>query len=146
MDVSLFDYNLPDELIARYPAEKRDASRMMIVDRATGAAQPGKFTDLSRFLAPGDLLIYNDTKVRRGRIFGRKLNLQDTPGAVFEALLLEPVNGDSSRWNAMLRPGKRAVAGTRVVLTDRNNAPTARLKEGDFLAAARAGRWAGRRN
>ena len=68
LETALFDYFLPEELIARYPAEKRDGSKMMILDRISGIATPGVFPDIVNFLAPGDALIYNDTKVLKGRI------------------------------------------------------------------------------
>lgn len=113
----LFDYDLPDELIARYPAEKRDGSRMMVLDRATGVVEIHPFGDILHFLNPGDALICNNTKVLRGRMFGRKDGRED--GAKFEILLLEPAAGDPAEWNVMLKPGKRADAGVTVVLLTR---------------------------
>ena len=115
LETALFDYDLPDELIARYPAERRDGSRMLALDRGSGAVTIGKFPDLVKYLAPGDAVICNDTRVRLGRLFGRKGSSAD--GAHFEALLLEPEKNPGC-WRAMLRPGKRAKAGTFVTLLE----------------------------
>ena len=114
---SLFDYYLPEELIARYPAEKRDGSKMMIVDRVSGEAVSGVFPQIADYLEPGDALIYNDTKVLRGRMYGRKINTDGTAGAKFELLLVSPSGNDPAEWHVLLKPGKRAKAGTTVVLT-----------------------------
>ena len=111
----LFDYDLPDHLIARYPAAKRDGSRMMVLDRKTGAVEIRPFGDILEFLSPGDALICNNTKVLRGRMFAKKDGRDD--GAKFEILLLEPADGDPAEWNVMLKPGKRAKAGVTAVLT-----------------------------
>ena len=102
----LFDYDLPESFIARYPAVTRDASRMMVLDRESGAVEIHPFADILDFLAPGDALICNNTKVLRGRMFARKEGRAD--GAVFEILLLEPASGAADEWNCMLKPGKRA--------------------------------------
>ena len=110
----LFDYDLPEEFIARYPAVTRDASRMMVLDRRTGAIEIHPFADIVDFLAPGDALICNNTKVLRGRMFARKEGRPD--GARFEILLLEPDAGQPNQWNCMLKPGKRAKAGTVAML------------------------------
>ncbi|MBE6356511.1 MAG: tRNA preQ1(34) S-adenosylmethionine ribosyltransferase-isomerase QueA [Lentisphaerae bacterium] len=116
LETKLFDYDLPEKFIARYPAATRDGSRMMVLDRRTGECEIHPFTDILNYLAPGDALICNNTKVLRGRMFARKEGRPD--GALFEILLLEPVSGSSDMWNCMLKPGKRAKDGTRAVLTD----------------------------
>lgn len=118
LETALFDYDLPDELVARYPAERRDGSRMLALERESGDITLGKFPDIVDYLEPGDALICNNTRVRLGRLFGRKGT--DGDGAKFEALLLEPDGGVSGRWRAMLRPGKRAKAGTFVTLLEHN--------------------------
>lgn len=106
----LFDYDLPESFIARYPAPSRDASRMMVVDRQSGDIEIHPFTDILNYLNPGDALICNNTKVLRGRMFAKKEGRSD--GAAFEILLLEPASGSANEWNCMLKPGKRAKAGT----------------------------------
>nr|VFK56862.1 MAG: S-adenosylmethionine:tRNA ribosyltransferase-isomerase [Candidatus Kentron sp. TUN]VFK64046.1 MAG: S-adenosylmethionine:tRNA ribosyltransferase-isomerase [Candidatus Kentron sp. TUN] len=72
MQVSDFHYDLPKELIAQYPIDKRTASRLLVLDGNTGALQETKFSELIRFLVPGDLMVFNDTRVIPARLFGRK--------------------------------------------------------------------------
>ena len=131
LSTDLFDYHLPEELIARYPAEKRDGSKMMILDRISGEAVPAQFPAIIEYLEPGDALIYNDTKVLRGRMYGVKKNPDGTPGAKFELLLVSPSGGDPSEWHVLLKPGKRAKAGTIVELTDSDG-----VRHGDFFEVA----------
>lgn len=121
---SLFDYDLPDELVARYPAETRDGSRMLALERTSGDAVIRRFPDIVDYLEPGDAVIRNDTKVRLGRLFGRKGT--DGGGAGFEALLLEPEPASPGCWRAMLRPGKRAKRGTFVTLLEHGGMPNSR--------------------
>ncbi len=119
LETKLFDYDLPDHLIARYPAETRDGSRMMVVDRQTGVCEIHPFSDIINYLSPGDALICNNTKVLRGRMFARKENRND--GAKFEILLLEPADGIPGEWNVMLKPGKRAKTGVTAYFIDAND-------------------------
>lgn len=118
LETKLFDYDLPEEFIARYPAESRDASRMMVVDRQTGETEIHPFTDILNYLDSGDALICNNTKVLRGRMFAKKEGRED--GALFEILLLEPASGSQCEWNCMLKPGKRAKSGTMAVMLNRD--------------------------
>lgn len=123
-----FDYVLPPELIAQNPAERRDGSRMMVLDAKSGATQILPFPRIADYLERADLLVCNNTKVMRCRLFGRKNGLPD--GAKFEILLVSVLSGDGRIWKALLRPGKRALPGTRVFLTDDTGAVNAR---GDFF-------------
>lgn len=109
LSTSLFNYELPDELIARYPAEHRDGSRMLALNRKTGETELHQFPDIVNFLKPGDALICNNTKVLQGRMYARKNGIDS--GALFEILLLEPVDGNPQIWNVMIKPGKRAKDG-----------------------------------
>jgi len=118
LSTALFDYDLPDELIARYPAAKRDGSRMLVLDRITGETEILPFAEIRNFLTPGDTLVCNNTRVLKGRMYARKDGRED--GARFELLLLEPVNGAPDVWNVLLKPGKRAVPGTCAVLLEEN--------------------------
>lgn len=96
---------------------------MMTVDRRTGCAEARNFTEIINFLRPGDLVVRNNTRVRRGRFFARKLNPGEAPenGARFEILLLEPAeSGRPGEWNVMLRPGKRARIGLQAALMTRD--------------------------
>ncbi len=106
MDVSLFDFELPEELIAQVPLMNRTESRLLTLDKRSGEVQHRQFSDLSGLLRPGDVLVMNDTKVLPARLFGRK---PDT-GASVEVLLLKQTEGD--RWEALVKPGKRCRTGT----------------------------------
>lgn len=120
MLVEDFDYELPPELIAAVPAEKRDGARMLLVDRSRNHLECGSFADISRFFKKGDLLVVNNTKVIRARFFGFKM-LPDGiegQGAKIEILLLTPEHGESLRWRCMAKPGKRLKAGASVRLLD----------------------------
>jgi S-adenosylmethionine:tRNA ribosyltransferase-isomerase len=108
VDADELDYDLPAERIAQVPVEPRDAARLL-VDRGPGAPpEHGHVRDLPTLLDPGDLLVVNDTRVRRARLHLRK----DSGGAV-EVLLLEPL-ADGDGWEALVRPSKKVPAGTVV--------------------------------
>jgi S-adenosylmethionine:tRNA ribosyltransferase-isomerase len=110
MDVSLFDYELPSELIAQEPAEPRDASRLLALDRATGAWADHGFSELPELLRTGDCVVANRSRVIPARLLGTAAE----GGGPVELLLLRPV-GDG-RWEAMVRPGRRCRVGARVDL------------------------------
>jgi S-adenosylmethionine:tRNA ribosyltransferase-isomerase len=105
--VSDYDYELPPERIARYPAQRRDRSRLLVLDRSTGEREHREFHDLVEQLEPGDFLALNDTRVIPARLFG----VAPTGGRV-ELLLLEQVEGDL--WRAIGRPGRRLRPGCEV--------------------------------
>lgn len=102
-----FDYDLPPALIAQHPAEKRDASRLLVVDRADRSIRHCLFSDLPQLLQSGDLMVRNTARVLPARINAHK----DTGGRV-ECLLLFPTEDDRI-WSALLRPGRRLKPGTR---------------------------------
>ncbi len=108
MDTSLFDYNLPPHFIAQQPAEPRDSSRLMVLDRATGALCHRHFRDIGEFLGPRDLLVANDSRVLPARLHGRK----QTGGAV-EVLLLRQVDEVGCEWVALTR-GNGLRAGAKL--------------------------------
>lgn len=120
LSTALFDYDLPDELIARFPAEHRDGSRMLVLDRKTGEREILPFPAIKEFLSPGDALICNNTKVLSGRMYGRKSLPDGSWGAHFELLLVSASGNDAATWNVLLKPGKRALPGTVVALTEEN--------------------------
>lgn len=101
MFVKDFDYHLPPELIARYPASERDASRLMLLNRNSGAVDEDIFRNISTRFKPGDLLVMNDTRVIPARLFGNK----DTGGKV-EIFLLRREDCDSERWSCLMRSSK----------------------------------------
>src|SRR5690348_3699307 len=100
MKLSDYDYNLPPELIAQEPLADRTASRMLTVDRSTGAIADRKFADLPSLLRRGDLLVLNNTKVFPARLLGRS----DT-GAQVEVFLVREI--ESAVWEALARPARR---------------------------------------
>ena len=112
MKKSSYKFDLPEELIAQTPVEPRDASRLMCLDRESGAISHRHFRDLPSLLRPGDLLVANDSRVLPARLYGQK---EDT-GAAMEFLLLE--QKEQKRWEVMVKPGRRAKVGTRFVFGD----------------------------
>lgn len=101
-----FDYQLPPELIAQTPVEPRDASRLLVLDRATGALSHEQFREIGRYLRPGDLLVANESRVLPARLFGRK-----TTGGSVEVLLLR--RRDERIWEALVG-GKGVRPGTQL--------------------------------
>lgn len=109
MKLDEFDFYLPEELIAQHPLEKRDASRLLVLDKKTGAIQDRLFTDLVEFLVPGDVLVINNTKVIPARLIGTKKGT----GATIEVFLLTPQTEKDS-WEVLVKPGKKAKIGTKI--------------------------------
>ncbi len=108
-----FDYELPADAIAQTPAEPRDASRLLVLDRTRPRAlQHAGFGDVGRWLRPGDLLVVNDSRVIPARLRGHR----DT-GGVVEILVLRPLEGDPERWEALVRPSRRLAKGSVVTLS-----------------------------
>ena len=103
-----FYYDLPEELIAQTPLEKRDTSRLMTLDRVTGAVDHKHFYDIIDYLNPGDCLVMNDSRVLPARLLGHR----PTGGAV-EVLLLRDL-GDK-RWECLCKPGKKMQVGSEVI-------------------------------
>lgn len=110
MKTAVFDYELPDSLIAQQPADRRDAARLMVIDRESGALDHRRFSELPGLLHANDILVVNDTRVLPARLFGEKAA---TGGAV-EVLLLEPTG--PNQWEALLRCSRRPSPGDRLVL------------------------------
>ena len=107
-----FDYELPPELIAQAPAPQRDESRLLVLHRGSGQVEHRRFRDFLEYLRPGDLLVLNNSRVIPARLRGANART----GGRFEVLLLE--ENALNDWWAMLRPGKRARAGTQIILRD----------------------------
>lgn len=108
MKTSDFDYELPTELIAQHPAEKRDHSRLLVMDKYTGAVEHHVFKDIVNYLHAGDVLVINNTKVIPARIFGTK----EGGTAKIEVLLLKRDEMLPNTWEVLVHPGKRAKVGT----------------------------------
>lgn len=108
MHINEFDYELPVELVAQYPAEKRENSRLMVVHRENGIIEHRHFYDILDYLSPGDCLVMNNSKVLPARLIGTK----DTTGIEVEFLLTKRIKEDV--WETMVRPGRRLKPGDRV--------------------------------
>lgn len=108
MDVKDFYYDLPEELIAQVPIQKRDESRLMILNREKQTVEHKVFKDILDYLKPGDCLVRNNTKVIPARIYGKK-----ETGANVEFLLLNNIKGDI--WESIVRPGNKLHVGTKVI-------------------------------
>lgn len=111
MKVSDFNYDLPEELIAQTPLEKRDESRLMVLDRKNQTIEHKTFKDIVDYLEPGDVLVINNTKVIPARLYGKK-----ETGANVEFLLLNNIEKDI--WESIVRPGNKLHVGTKVVFGD----------------------------
>ncbi|MFD0674336.1 tRNA preQ1(34) S-adenosylmethionine ribosyltransferase-isomerase QueA [Cohnella sp. GCM10027633] len=109
MNVSDYDFELPESLIAQTPLADRTSSRLLVLHKDDGRTEHGTFTDLAKQLNPGDTLVLNDTRVLPARLFGTKAET----GAKVELLLLKQIEGD--RWEALARPGKRITKGARLL-------------------------------
>ncbi len=109
MKTSDFSYELPQELIAQTPLERRDGSRLMTLDKRTGAVGHAHFYDLPRYLRPGDCLVLNDSRVLPARLVGRR----EPGGGACEVLLL--TDRGENTWECLVRPGRKLRQGARVV-------------------------------
>ena len=117
-----FDYYLPEELIAQHPAEKRDHSRLMVLDRTENTIEHKHFYDILDYINPGDVLVVNDSKVIPARIYG---HVEGREEALTELLLLR--QGELDTWECLVKPGKRARIGMKQVFG--NGALVGEVKE-----------------
>ncbi len=126
VNLSEFDYHLPEERIAQQPLEDRSASRMLVVHRDQGRWEDRSFRDLPEFLQAGDCLVLNDSKVFPSRLFGHRQGVRAVPvgknnpkkwqnltGQV-EVFLLRPVSDDGLSWRALVRPGRKMRVGEEI--------------------------------
>jgi S-adenosylmethionine:tRNA ribosyltransferase-isomerase len=113
MDISLFDYKLPQELIAQFPSRKRDQSRLMIIDRNSDKPIESieSFNKITDFIKPGDALVVNNTKVFKARLFGNRKT-----GAKIEVFLIRRVdNKNELQWYAFVSPSRRVKEGEQIL-------------------------------
>lgn len=118
-----FDYNLPEELIAQHPADKRDFSKLMVVDRKTGKREDKHFYDIIDYLNEGDLLVMNDTRVIPARLFGHREGKEEK----IEVFLLENIEDD--KWEVLVKPGKKMKIGTKCIFSDELSLEVIDIKE-----------------
>jgi S-adenosylmethionine:tRNA ribosyltransferase-isomerase len=128
MDTALFDYELPEELIAQEPAEPRDSSRLLVLERGGGDLEDRVFSELPALLRPGDCLVVNRSRVIPARLLG----VAEADGKPVELLLLRTLA--DGRWEALVQPGRRCRVGARVALA--GGAARARIA-GEGAAGAR---------
>lgn len=107
-----FDFELPERLIAQTPIEKRDESRMLVIDKVKGKIEHKHFSDIISYLKKGDVLVLNDTKVIPARLYGVK----EETNAVIEILMLKET--DSNCWECLVKPAKRVKLGTIITFGD----------------------------
>ncbi len=120
--VADFDFDLPEELIAQQPPTERGQSRMLRMDRATGAVADSRFADLPSLLRAGDLLVMNDSRVIPARLFAKRMLVRDReePSGLVQVLLTEPVG--ENEWRSLVRPGKKVAVGERLVFPSASGA------------------------
>lgn len=114
MLLSDFDYHLPEQLIAQEPLPERAASRMLVLDRASGAWEDRVFRDFPLYLRRGDCVVINDSRVFPSRLYGQR---EHGTGRV-EVFLTKQISSDGLTWAALVRPGKKMRTGERVVISD----------------------------
>lgn len=111
MRVDEFDYSLPQELIAQVPIDRRDESRLLVLDRSTGQREHRRFRDVREYLRPGDALVVNDTRVIPARMHGTRAT-----GGKIEVLLLKDLGGDN--WECLVKPGHKVRTGDVFTIPD----------------------------
>jgi len=114
MKLSHFNYDLPPELIAQYPTENRDESRLMVVNRKTGSFEHRSFRDILDYFDDGDCMIMNDTLVFPARMYGNK----EKTGAVIEVFLLRELNPESRLWDVLVDPARKIRIGNKLYFGD----------------------------
>jgi len=128
-NISDFDYDLPQELIAQTPIEPRDASRLLVVHRDSERFEHRRFRDIGSYLQAGDLLIANQSRVLPARLLGHR---DETGGAVEVLLLVERPDLGSDYWETLVRPGRRLREGSCIVF---GNGGGGEMQRGAFLQA-----------
>src|SRR5436190_20318644 len=110
MKLSHFNFNLPKELLAEYPAENRDESRLMVINRATKTIEHKMFKDVVDYFDEGDVLILNNTKVFPARLYGNK----EKTGARIEVFLLRELNSEQRLWDVLVDPARKIRIGNKL--------------------------------
>ncbi|MGB5383874.1 MAG: tRNA preQ1(34) S-adenosylmethionine ribosyltransferase-isomerase QueA [Lutimonas sp.] len=114
MKLSHFNYNLPPELLAEYPATERDESRLMVLDRKKQTIEHKIFKDLVEYFDEGDIMIFNNTKVFPARLYGNK----EKTGARIEVFLLRELNAESRLWDVLVDPARKIRIGNKLFFGD----------------------------
>ena len=114
MKLSHFEFTLPDELLAEYPSEHRDESRLMVLDRKTGTIEHKLFKDIIDYFDEGDVLMLNNTKVFPARMYGNK----EKTGAKIEVFLLRELNAENRLWDVLVDPARKIRIGNKLFFGD----------------------------
>lgn len=114
MKLSKFKFDLPEKLLAQYPAENRDESRLMVVNRKEGTIEHKMFKDIVDYLDEGDVMVMNDTKVFPARLYGNK----EKTGAKIEVFLLRELNSDNLLWDVLVDPARKIRIGNKLYFGD----------------------------
>lgn len=115
--LSHFAFDLPQELVAQYPKDNRDESRMMILHRETGKIEHKTFKDIINYFDDGDALIFNNTKVFPARLYGRK----EKTGAKIEVFLLRELNNEQRLWDVLVDPARKIRVGNKLYFSDEHD-------------------------
>ena len=115
--LSQFDFDLPKELIAQYPSENRDESRLLVVHRDTGKIEHRVFKDVLDYFDEGDAMIFNNTKVFPARMYAQK----EKTGAKIEVFLLRELNSDARLWDVLVDPARKIRVGNKLYFIDEKN-------------------------
>lgn len=110
MKLSKFKYDLPIDLVAKYPAENRDESRLMVVNRATGTIEHKQFKNVLDYVDDQDVMVFNDTKVFPARLYGNK----EKTGAEIEVFLLRELNREQRLWDVLVDPARKIRIGNKL--------------------------------
>src|SRR5512136_1798768 len=114
MNLSQFRYNLPQELIALYPAENRDESRLLVLNRKTGEIQHKVFKEITEYYNENDVMVFNNTKVFPARLYGNK----EKTGAEIEVFLLRELNREQRLWDVLVDPARKIRIGNKLYFGD----------------------------
>ncbi len=114
MKLSEFKYNLPKTAIAKFPHEKRDEAKLMVLDRKTQDIEHKKFTDITSYMSKGDVLVVNETKVMQARLYGKK----ERTNAKIEVFVLRELNKEENIWDVIVDPARKVRIGNRIYFTD----------------------------
>ena len=115
--LSNFNFDLPKNLIAQYPSDERELSRLLVVHKDTGKIEHKIFKDVLDYFNPGDVLVRNNTKVFPARLYGRK----EKTGAMIEVFLLRELNREMKLWDVLVDPARKIRVGNKLYFTDEND-------------------------
>ena len=114
MKLSQFKFTLPENLIAQHPIERRDESRMMVIDRKTGEITEHVFKEIINYFNDGDVFVFNDTMIFPARLFGNK----EKTGARIEVFLLRELNAENKLWDVLVEPARKIRIGNKLYFGD----------------------------